>query len=64
MMLFIQMSEVEQNTRLSGRIPTLNEYWTCRMGTSAVGVCLGMLDYIDRIQIPPSLVRHPDMMAL
>lgn len=35
---FMETSEVEQRRRLSDDLPTMDEYITCRMGTSAVGV--------------------------
>ena len=35
---FMETSELEQRRRLSEDLPTLDEYITCRMETSAVGV--------------------------
>lgn len=37
MIYFMDQSQVEQRTRLDGRIPNLAEYWTMRLGTCAVG---------------------------
>ncbi|KAF4629893.1 hypothetical protein G7Y89_g8253 [Cudoniella acicularis] len=42
---FMEMSEIEQRRRLSPELPTIGEYWECRMGTSAVGVCIAMLEF-------------------
>ena len=39
---FMQTSEAEQHMRLQGSLPSLEEYTGCRMGTSAVGVCLAL----------------------
>lgn len=37
---FIHATETEQMRRLENRLPRLDEYISCRMGTSAVGVCV------------------------
>jgi hypothetical protein len=42
MLFFMKMSEVEQQTQLEHETPTIDQYWECRMGTSAVGVCLAV----------------------
>jgi len=44
MMLFLEMSRSEQEVQLSGRIPTVEEYWVYRMGTSAVGVVVSLTE--------------------
>ncbi|KAI9760260.1 MAG: hypothetical protein M4579_001774 [Chaenotheca gracillima] len=64
MSFFIEMSEVEQQVRMSGRIPTIKEYWDIRMGTSAVGVCLAMLDFAGQMSLPTSIMKDPDMQVL
>jgi hypothetical protein len=43
---FLMHSKREQETRLSGRIPSIKEYWEFRMGASAVGVVVAALEYI------------------
>ena len=45
MVQFLAKSQHEQEIRLSGRIPTVAEYWSFRMGTSAVGVGVAALEY-------------------
>ncbi|PQE26796.1 terpenoid synthase protein [Rutstroemia sp. NJR-2017a BVV2] len=42
MLFFMDCSEIEQRVRLSGELPTIGQYWNCRMGTSAVGVTLAV----------------------
>ena len=42
MKLFIEMSEREQRFRLGGTLPSIDEYWTYRLGSSAVGVCFAI----------------------
>ncbi|KAL9057345.1 MAG: hypothetical protein Q9162_002419 [Coniocarpon cinnabarinum] len=37
---YIQATETEQRRRLNTELPTVEEYWACRMGTSAVGACI------------------------
>ncbi len=44
MMRYFDMSEVEQRIRLSGQVPTVEAYQEMRMGTSAVGVTLSLLE--------------------
>lgn len=44
MLFFMDMSELEQKRKLRNEIPTLEEYWACRMGTSACGVTTAMCE--------------------
>ncbi len=46
MEVFMETSELEQKTRLNDTLPTVESYWSCRMGTSAVGVCLAVNEYV------------------
>ena len=41
---YIEMSEREQKTRLSGKVPTLQEYWETRRGSGAVGMCVALME--------------------
>jgi hypothetical protein len=41
---FLEHSKQEQQIRLSGRIPSIDEYWHFRMGTSAVGIAVAALE--------------------
>jgi hypothetical protein len=41
---FLEHSKQEQQIRLSGRIPNVDEYWHFRMGTSAVGIAVAALE--------------------
>ena len=41
---FVEMTQREQEIRLSGRIPSVGEYWEYRMGTSAVGTLMGLIE--------------------
>ena len=45
--LFISMSELEQRTQLSECLPSVEAYLHRRMGTSAVGVCLAIHEYVS-----------------
>ena len=40
-LFFLKMSEREQKVQY---VPSVEEYWRCRMGTSAVGVCAAVLE--------------------
>ncbi|KAH4221314.1 hypothetical protein HBI73_250150 [Parastagonospora nodorum] len=44
MIRFLEQTKREQQTRLSGNVPGLEEYWSYRMGTSAVGVIVAALE--------------------
>ena len=52
---FLAGSQREQEVRLSGRIPTVDEYWAFRVGTSAVGVGVAALEY--RTSVPWDRIR-------
>lgn len=43
---FIQKAQLEQKSRLDGRILSLEEYWDIRMGTSAVGVIMAVNEWV------------------
>lgn len=47
MKFYISTTETEQKFHLDGRIPSLEEYWSVRMGTSAVGACLAVIEYVQ-----------------
>lgn len=49
MKFFFEQSRVEQEYRLNDVVPTLEEYWACRMGTSAVAPCVAMAEYVGII---------------
>ena len=42
---FVQMCELEQLAELSGQLPSVESYQRCRMGTSAVTICLALHEY-------------------
>ena len=44
MKAYIQASRVEQELRMSGRIPSLEEFWGYRMSSSAVDVTSSMIE--------------------
>ncbi|KAL1594623.1 hypothetical protein SLS60_010384 [Paraconiothyrium brasiliense] len=45
MRFFMEMSEREQRLRLSGTIPSIDEFWHYRLGSSAVTVCLALNEF-------------------
>jgi len=45
MRFFMDMSEHEQRLRLSGTIPSIDEFWRYRIGSSAVSVCLSLNEF-------------------
>jgi hypothetical protein len=68
MMFFMNMSEQEQRLRLSGTIPSIDEFWRYRLGSSAVSVCLALnefswenmdfsLDFYDDVDVK-SMIKY------
>ncbi len=45
--VFVNMSELEQRVQLSGQLPSVESYQRRRMGTSAVGVCLAIQEWVS-----------------
>ncbi|ORX95690.1 isoprenoid synthase domain-containing protein, partial [Clohesyomyces aquaticus] len=59
---FMETSEVEQRTRLSEDLPTMDQYITCRMGTSAVGVTSAFNEYSEGLApLPAHVINDPEM---
>ncbi|KAG9242949.1 isoprenoid synthase domain-containing protein [Calycina marina] len=59
--LFMRMSRSEQQIRLLGRLPSLEEYWTFRMGTSAVYIGVASGEYANRCPLPASIMDSQTM---
>ncbi|KAF4629253.1 hypothetical protein G7Y89_g8894 [Cudoniella acicularis] len=62
--LYIEMTEVEQEIRLSGSLPSVQSYWKYRMGTSAVRVSLSTNEYSKEFVAPQSIFLHISMRKL
>lgn len=60
----LNMSQVEQEYSLGDRIPTVSEYWACRMGTSAVGPCQAAAEYSIRCHLPRSVIQSHEMKVI
>ena len=54
---FMTASEDEQAGRLTGHIPSLDEYWRFRLGTSAVYIGSAAGEYSISSRIPDALMR-------
>ena len=57
---FMKMSEREQKVRLSQHVPSIEEYWQIRMGTSAVGVCAAVIEFVKSTASYKSLIATTD----
>ncbi|KAK0102186.1 hypothetical protein ONS95_001017 [Cadophora gregata] len=64
MKFYIATTETEQRYKLDGKIPTLEEYWEARMGTSAVAACLAMIELVHHIKGPYRSTNHPTLKKL
>ncbi|KAH7324237.1 isoprenoid synthase domain-containing protein [Stachybotrys elegans] len=61
---FMRASEVEQLGRLRGEIPTLDEYWSFRLGTSAVYIGSAVGEYSMAAHLPLHVMNSSAMCAL
>lgn len=61
---FMKASEVEQRVRLRGEIPTIEEYWDFRMGTSAVYIGSAAGEYSMAAHLPLQVMESDAMRAL
>lgn len=61
---FMACSEDEQRGRLQGHIPSLDEYWRFRLGTSAVYISSAVGEYAMGAPIPPAVVRSAPMQGV
>ena len=43
---FVKMTHVEQECQMKGELPSVEEYTSRRMGSSAVRVCLAISEYV------------------
>ena len=58
MRFFMDMSEREQRLRLSGTIPSIEEFWHYRLGSSAVSVCLAFIEFsCEDMHLPSSFYK-------
>ncbi|QSZ31558.1 hypothetical protein DSL72_001125 [Monilinia vaccinii-corymbosi] len=57
LIFYIDCSEMEQRVRLSGKLPTVQEYWHFRMGTSAVGVTLAVNEFALGSEISTMMIN-------
>ncbi|KAL8908996.1 MAG: hypothetical protein Q9207_000447 [Kuettlingeria erythrocarpa] len=53
LVFFVKMTESEQRVQMSGVLPTVKEYRQRRMGSSAVGVCIAVTQFVvpDLVEI-------------
>lgn len=52
---FFQCNQLEQKLRLSGKVPTIEEYWQFRYGVSAVAIYCDMHQYVADVKLPAEL---------
>ncbi|KAH6654009.1 isoprenoid synthase domain-containing protein [Truncatella angustata] len=61
---FMKTSELEQRRRLRVDLPTLDEYVSCRMGTSACNVTTFFNEFSIGVTIPAHILTSPSMRRL
>ncbi|KAI1866597.1 hypothetical protein JX265_002139 [Neoarthrinium moseri] len=58
---YMDACDTEQRSELSGIAPTIQEYLPCRMGTSAAGSVVAILEYMLKIDLGDALRNDPDI---
>jgi hypothetical protein len=65
MRFFMDMSEREQRLRLSGTIPSIDEFWHYRLGSSAVTVCLALNEFSwENMHLPAGFYADKDVKSI
>lgn len=65
MRFFMEMSEREQRLRLSGTIPSIDEFWHYRLGSSAVTVCLALNEFSwANMHLPTGFYADEDVKSI
>jgi hypothetical protein len=65
MAFYMETSETEQRIRLSGRIPSVTEFWDFRLGSSAVGVCLALNEFSwDSMSLPADVYADENVKTI
>jgi hypothetical protein len=60
--LFMEMSELEQRMRLAGVIPSVEEFWRYRLGSSAVTVCMALNEFSwEDMNLPSTFYEDDDV---
>ncbi|KAF2756046.1 terpenoid synthase [Pseudovirgaria hyperparasitica] len=61
---FMIASEDEQRLRLDGTVPTLEQYWQFRLGTSAVYIGVAVGEFSLPIQLPQYILENHHMQGI
>jgi hypothetical protein len=61
---YMECQQREQARKLTGKIPTVAQYWDTRLGTSAVPTMLALMEYAHDSNIPRWIMTHPKMRDL
>ncbi|CAI6339886.1 unnamed protein product [Periconia digitata] len=65
MEVFMHMSEREQRMRVAGAIPSIEEFWRCRLGSSGIGLCLAFTEFsFEDMRLPASFFEREDAEVL
>ena len=63
-LIFTNATANEQQSRLKGFVMDVEPYWSIRLGTSAVGVCLAVVEYGASLIILPDIsLNRTDMLT-
>ena len=61
----MEMSEREQRLRLDSTLPSIEDFWKYRLGSSAVGICLALQEFsLGDMHLPSSILDGAEMRLL
>ena len=60
----MQMSQIEQKFRLTNQVPSLEEYWRYRLGTSAVYIGIAACEYSTGSRLDNRVYDSPHMQII
>lgn len=63
-MLFVNSTQIEQQHQVDNYLPTVEEYMSRRIGSSAVRVCLALTEFSQNIRISPSVMEDLNMQVV
>jgi hypothetical protein len=65
MRFFMNMSGQEQHLRLSGTIPSIDEFWRYRLGSSAIPVCISLNEFSwEDMELPTGFRDDEDVRSI
>ncbi|KAI1503050.1 terpenoid synthase [Biscogniauxia marginata] len=64
LLYFVEMCEDEQKSQTTPHLPTIEEYMRRRMGSSAVRVCMAIMEYASGITLSEQILNDASMQVI